>query len=175
MTSSIELVDEKEQVIDDFMDWLYSHKALDELSAERQNLLFLFANHFDVPQLRKHFIDLAFSNYPYAGRCVWPKDSSLYESLEHIQSHISDMYEGITHGSSFRKIFVDSIVWREMDYGADLEGVHEWIRSQPDLATDLLLALCKKTKKQHPFRFGLAKDYYDTGIKEWVKTQAAAN
>ena len=155
------------------MDWLYSHKVLHDFPAEKQNLLFLFADQYDVPALRKQYIDLVFDDYPYAAQCVTPKDCSRIESLQHVQDHISDMYECITHASSFRRISVDSVVWREMSRGADFERVHELIRSQPDLATDLLLALCKKEKTKNPFFNGQAKDYYDDGIVEWVNAQAA--
>ena len=156
------------------MDWLYSHKVLHVFPGEKQNLLFLFADQYDVPALRKQYIDLVFDDYPCAGQCVPPRDSSRTESLQHVQDHMSDMYEGTTHGSSFRKILVDTIVWRDMEY-AEFENVHEWIRSQPDLATDLLLALCKKEKTKNPFLKGQAKNYYDDGIVVFVNARAAAD
>ena len=166
-TSSMELPEGDERALNLLMGWLYGQFSLHNLPVGDLDLLFLCADRMDLPRLRKEYVDVVFDwmtkqeNKRYAS----------FGSREKVREHITEMYAHTLSGSSYRRLLADHIIFK-VRLSAD---TLEWLRSQPDFATDLFVGMIDKDHgKQNPFKHGAARDFYDAGIIKWVSGFASS-
>ena len=165
------LPEETATVLDNFMDWLRCSKSLADIRLGDLDKLFPFSDKYDIPQLRKDYVDETLTRNTQ----VKPPKSTDAKATNQTREHIGKMYAQTMPGSSLRKLLVDFLVFQvSMSQLSKDINLQQWLVTQPEFATDLLVAMAKKDYgKKNPFVHGTVADYYDAGILEWESRTTA--
>lgn len=156
VTSTIELPDDEVMTIESFIEWVYTRKPIDVLRSDYLNL-YMIADKYDVPQLRKDVLNASFH---FLG-----SKNTTSGALE-MMKVVDNVFGHTPPASGLRRMIVEYCVWRKDKDWFEAEKTQQWVLSEPEIASDLLLAMCRRAwGGKDPFVHGSAEDYYDPGIK----------
>lgn len=160
------LPEDDESVFENLVDWLYRGRA--DIPRRSDNVdiflrpvqLFVLADKYGVPDLKSFALDQMFN--------LIKSELIKSETASGPSGYtVAYAYEHTDHNAAIRKLLVDDMIWHNDHKWFQGENNQEWLRTHPEIFTDLIVGFAKRTEGQkNPFDGEMPKEYMVEGPEE---------